>query len=88
MKKLQYSIQLKNGFYIFHISGIKSLLVEKEELCVCKSDSGKFELDIEISIDEIYLKDSKIRNRKMEKGVVTLEFALQNINQEEYDIIF
>ena len=88
LKKLQYSIQLKNGFYIFHISGIKSLLVEKEELCVCKSDSGKFELDIEISIDEIYLKDSKIRNRKMEKGVVTLEFALQNINQEEYDIIF
>ena len=79
---------MKNGFYIFHISGIKSLLVEKEELCVCKSDSGKFELDIEISIDEIYLKDSKIRNRKMEKGVVTLEFALQNINQEEYDIIF
>lgn len=87
LKKLKYSIELKKGSYIFHINGIKSLINEEEGFYLCKSDSGYFEFDIQVPIDEIYLKDTKIRNRTMYHGIITLEFALQNINQEENEII-
>ena len=81
--ELKVKINLVGEYYFFLITGKKTINNEKEDESneglkekFSKREEGPFELEIKVSSNEILLSENKVKNKKKENGIVTLEFSL------------
>ncbi len=83
VSELRVKINLVGEYYFFFITGKKTINNEKEgesneglKEKFSKREEGPFELEIKVSSNEILLSENKVKSKKKENGIVTLEFSL------------
>lgn len=89
-KHLHFNLKIdKNGNYLFMFTGKKEFIIPSDNILTLNTiDKGKFELVIKVPMSDINLKDSKIKDKKRENGIHTVEFELKpptKIEEDEYE---
>lgn len=73
---IKVNSKIVEGNYLFKITGKKSFDVPKNSYSFISREKGNFDLNIKVPISQLDLKNTKIKEKKKENGIISLMFEL------------
>ena len=87
IENIKVNSKIIEGNYLFKISGKKTFTVPKNSFSFISREKGPFDLAIKVPICQLDLKNTKVKEKKKENGIITLMFELnqKKTSQENED---
>ena len=85
IENIKVNSKIVEGNYLFKISGKKSFTVPKNSFSFISREKGPFDLSIKVPICQLDLKNTKVKEKKKENGIITLMFELNPKKTSEED---